>query len=163
MIGLDILSSTFRNLGLPDLVSSIMEIPKEPDGVVVELYANRVRVEALPSSNTALGTSYVAEILFNSDSQYDIDGKEAGLVRMWSNYPNFTYDIPLMQMREGYVHARIGAYNLHGEKEFTATVSSGVYYDHNLVNEDFLSLIADRMSERLQTQGGEPLAVKTVK
>jgi|ADurb_Cas_03_Slu_FD_contig_61_1076984_length_7533_multi_3_in_0_out_0_4 hypothetical protein len=149
--------------GLPDLVASISETPKEPANLFIEVLGNRVCVRATPDPDTSPGCSYAAEIIFNSEPDYVISGEELSLVQIWSNTPSFTYDLPLMQMREGYVHARICVVSLSGGRAYTDTVSHGVDYDHNFINEDFLSLIADRMSERLVTAGGEMLAPKNPK
>lgn len=131
-----------------------------PEGFSVCASENQVILEAQPPVDANIATTYVAELLFDGNGSNEIQGMEKGLIRIYSNTPKFVYDIPLLQAQRPYCHARIGAVAFDGTTAFTDTKSEGTFYDPGHVHESFLSLLAARLSERLTTQGGEPLLVK---
>ncbi len=121
---------------------------------------NRLSINAEPGPDTPPGCSYIAEILFNSSDKTEISGTEAGLVRISSNSPSFSYDVPLMQSQSPWVHARIASVSMFGIKSYTDTMHCELRYDADFINEDFLNLMASKMAEKIQTQDGQPLAAK---
>ncbi len=121
---------------------------------------NRININAEPGPDTPPGCSYLAEILFNSSDSTEITGTEDGLVRISSNSPQFSYDIPLMQSQSKWVHTRIASVSMFGIKTFTETMHCELEYDADFINEEFLNLMARKMSEKIQTQDGQPLAAK---
>ncbi len=121
---------------------------------------NRLSINAEPGQDTPPGCSYLAEILFNSSDSTEITGTEDGLVRISSNSPQFSYDVPLMQSQSSWVHTRIASVSMFGIKTFTETMHCELLYDANFINEEFLNLMAIKMAEKIQTQDGQPLAAK---
>jgi hypothetical protein len=121
---------------------------------------NRLSINAEPGTDTPPGCSYIAEILFNNYDKTEISGTEAGLVRISSNSPSFSYDVPLMQSQSPWVHARIASVSMFGIKSYTDTMHCELRYDADFINEDFLNLMASKMAEKIQTQDGQPLAAK---
>lgn len=121
---------------------------------------NRLSINAEPGQDTPPGCSYLAEILFNSSDSTEITGTEDGLVRISSNSPQFSYDVPLMQSQSRWVHTRIASVSMFGIKTFTETMHCELLYDANFINEEFLNLMARKMSDMIQTQAGEPLTIK---
>ena len=121
---------------------------------------NRLYVNAEPGPDTPPGCSYIAEILFDSSDKTEITGTESGLLRISSSIPSFSYDVPLMQSQSPRVHARIASVSMHGLMTFTDTLHCELQYDANFINEEFLDLMARKMSDMIQTQAGEPLTVK---
>lgn len=121
---------------------------------------NRLYINAEPAPKSPPGVSYLAEILFDFSEKSEIQGSELGLVRISSSVPAFSYDVPLMQAQAPWVHVRIASVSMHGLMTFTDTLHRELQYDANFINEEFLNLMARKMSDMIQTQAGEPLTVK---
>jgi len=121
---------------------------------------NRININAEPGPDTPPGCSYIAEILFDSSDRTEIVGTEDGLLRISSSIPSFSYDVPLMQSQSPWVHARIASVSIVGFENFTDTMHCELRYDADFINEEFLNLMARKMSDMIQTQNGEPLTVK---
>jgi hypothetical protein len=121
---------------------------------------NRLYINAEPAPESPPGVSYLAEILFDFSEISEIQGSELGLVRISSSVPAFSYDVPLMQAQAPWVHVRIATVSMHGLMNFTDTLHRELQYDANFINEEFLNLMARKMSDMIQTQAGEPLTVK---
>lgn len=134
-----------------------------PSNLTISKFENKIFLKATPPEASQPGTSYIAEIVFNDLSSYTITGNETPLIRIMASSPIFTYDLPLLQAQFSHCHARVGTLSFNSNIAFTTTASSDTSYDPTYIQESFLSLIADRMSERLQVEGGQNLIVKTPK
>ena len=147
-----------QNPVLGDVIKS-EEAPRPRNYSLVALM-NRLSINAEPGPDTPPGCSYLAEILFNSSDSTEITGTEDGLVRISSNSPQFSYDVPLMQSQSLWAHARIASVSMFGIKTFTETMHCRLLYNANFINEEFINLMAIKMAEKIQTQDGQPLAAK---
>jgi len=156
------MSSTGRLLVTAPTLGDIFKNKDAPAPRNYSLVAdkNRLSINAEPGPDTPPGCSYIAEILFDFSGKSEIIGTEAGLVRITSSVPAFTYDVPLMQSQSPWVHARIASVSMFGIKSYTDTMHCELRYDADFINEDFLNLMARKLSDMIQTQAGEPLTVK---
>ncbi|HOF59457.1 MAG TPA: hypothetical protein PK433_03515 [Candidatus Cloacimonadota bacterium] len=134
--------------------------PEPPADSSLTVIQNRLYINAVPSEENPPGTSYIAEILFNEQAKYAITGTEEGRLQISSSAPRFTYDLPLMCSKSLHVHVRIAAVTLSGTRAFTDTMSEQLSFDVNIVNDEFLAMMAARMAERIVTSNGEGLVVK---
>lgn len=144
-----VLGDIFKSGGVPCPINESLGVDK-----------NRLHINAEPGLDTPPGCSYIAEILFDASDSTDITGTESALVHISSNSPQFSYDVPLMQSQSPWVHARIASVSMFGIKSFTNTMHCELRYDADFINEEFLNLMARKMSDMIQTQAGEPLTVK---
>lgn len=147
--------------GVPDIIGTSGEFGA-PSLFSVDVVQNRLVINGEPGVGTPKGTVYVAEVVF-SDESLDVTGYEPGIVRLYSRTPNFTYDLPLMMAKSEWVNVRIVAIGRDEYQAFSGTESALYNYDMQWINEDVLFMLAERMSERLMTMGGDHLQVKNPK
>ena len=137
--------------------SSHAPVPRNNSLVAIK---NRIYINAVPDPDTPPGCSYIAEILFDTSGKTEITGTESGLLRISSSIPSFSSDVPLMQSQSPWVHARIASVSIFGFESFTDTMHCELGYDVDFINDQFLNLMAKKMSDMIQTQNGEPLTIK---
>lgn len=106
------------------------------------------------------GQAYRAEILLDNDAETEITGAEPGLITLHSSIPSFRYDIPISKGKYDFAHARIVSTSLANNEEAGDTLHTTLVLDSDLIDDSFLNFLALKMSERMQTQQGEPLKPK---
>lgn len=106
------------------------------------------------------GQAYRAEILLDNDAETEITGAEPGLITLHSSIPSFRYDIPISKGKYAFAHARIVSTSLANNEEATKTFHVTLVLDTDIIDDSFLNFLALKMSERMQTQQGEPLKPK---
>lgn len=134
--------------------------PPAPMYMSLGVEQNRLYIGAREAVDVPFGCTYIAQILFNMDEVTDLYGDEQGLITLHSSKPVFTYDLPLLQAMKPFVHARMLAIALNGKTNSTDTLHTHFSFDANVFNDEFINFMAARMSERIQTQAGEPLSLK---
>jgi len=130
---------------------------REPSLSIID---NGLCLAAERAEGELCGQSYRAEILLDNDAETMITGLEPGLITLHSNTPVFRYDIPISKGKYGYAHGRIVSTSFTKVEDSTQTLHVSLVLDNDIIDDSFLNFLALKMSERMQTQQGEPLKPK---
>ena len=134
--------------------------PEIVTALTISTVNNRLYISAQEPTLQLSGTTYRLEMVMDNSTETEVTGNEEGLISFTNSQPFFGYDLPLTKGKYVYAHCRIVSRSFTGIEDHSLTEHSSIEIDTDIINDSFLDFIAARMSEKMQTQGGEPLKPK---
>lgn len=150
------LSATLSKVITLPSIADIIEEPGEIDTPTAQVFGSRLYVTSLPMGP---GIQYQLVILFSNDPTHNITGLEEGLIYLSSFTPVFSYDISLANSAYEYIHYQLSAMNLLGQISTPQRDSIAMKFE-DLFSDSLITLLANRISEKLSTADDVPLKPK---